>query len=461
MAEKFYAKGPGNEGYIKNMEVVGYHDLHEDNIFQMALYRTPDQRYYLYCAGFGCLGVTIVEVTDPAAPRYVKRMMPVDPAEYPASRDSKIQIADDLMIINMSTGGGPKVEGENRKKAVKAQNGVRIYSLREDPENPRFLSYWDTGVPGGSGVHRFCYNGGRYVHLSADCAGYEGMIYRILDIIDPEHPVEVGRWWLPEQFIDGYVGREYDPSAPHTPEFMDKGHLHGPPYVLDGKAYCGYSGGGLCIVDIEDVRRPKLIGQLLLHPPFSGGLAGSRCHTALPVRGRDLVVVTNEGERFGWFNKEKINNRAQPMNNLHMVDVRDLSNPTLIAEFPYPQVPEGFPYKNFNEMGLGVQGPFGPHNIHEPMDGKPWLDQDTDKIYCCYFSAGLRVFDISDQYYIKELAYFIPPNPVEHRFPHYIGPVLATTEDVIVDDRGYIYIDCLEDGIYILRLTGDAAETNT
>ena len=24
MAEKFYAKGPGNEGYIKNMEVLGY-----------------------------------------------------------------------------------------------------------------------------------------------------------------------------------------------------------------------------------------------------------------------------------------------------------------------------------------------------------------------------------------------------------------------------------------------------
>lgn len=36
------------------------------------------------------------------------------------------------------------------------------------------------------------------------------------------------------------------------------------------------------------------------------------------------------------------------MNNLHMVDVSDPTRPTLIAEFPYPEVPEDFPYPNFN-----------------------------------------------------------------------------------------------------------------
>ena len=42
MSNKFYAKSPGNEGYIKNMEVISFHDLHEDNIFQMALYKTKE-----------------------------------------------------------------------------------------------------------------------------------------------------------------------------------------------------------------------------------------------------------------------------------------------------------------------------------------------------------------------------------------------------------------------------------
>lgn len=452
MSEKFYAKSPGNEGYIKNMEVVSYHDLNEDNIFQMALYRTSEGKYYLYCAAFSSMGVTILDVTDAEHPKYIQRLKVVDPAEYPTTRTPKIQIADDLMIVAMSSGGGAAVSSADRGTATKYQNGVQIWSLKDDPEHPEFLSYWDNGVPGGIGVHRFCYNGGRYVHLSSDCAGFEGMIYRILDIADPRHPREVGRWWLAEQYVDGILGAEYDPTAKHNPVFMDKGHMHGPPFVVDQLAYCGYSGAGLCIVDISDVTRPKLKGQLKLHPPFSGGLAGSRCHTALPLTGRNLVVVTNEGERFAWMDKEKLT-EAQPMNNLHMVDVRNPEKPTLIAEFPYPEVPKNFPYRNFNEMMLDVQGPFGPHNVHEPMSNKPWLEDDPNRVYCCYFSAGMRVYDVSDPYYIKEIAYFIPPNPEKRRFPHYPGPLVATTEDCIVDDRGYIYMDCLEDGLYILRTT--------
>ena len=64
MSEKFYAKSPGNEGYIKNMEVIAFHDLNEDNIFQMALYRTSAGKYYLYCAAFSSMGVTILDETD-------------------------------------------------------------------------------------------------------------------------------------------------------------------------------------------------------------------------------------------------------------------------------------------------------------------------------------------------------------------------------------------------------------
>ena len=101
-------------------------------------------------------------------------------------------------------------------------------------------------------------------------------------------------------------------------------------------------------------------------------------------------------------------------------------------------------------------GPFGPHNLHEPMDGKPWLEQRGDLVYCCFFHAGLRVYDVSDPYYIKEIAYFIPPNPAkdpkDSYFPDFPGPRNATTEDCVVDDRGNIIIDALDDGFYILKL---------
>lgn len=52
MARPFYAKSKGNEGYIKNMEVVGYHDLNGVMAFQMALHKTDDGRYYMYCGSF-------------------------------------------------------------------------------------------------------------------------------------------------------------------------------------------------------------------------------------------------------------------------------------------------------------------------------------------------------------------------------------------------------------------------
>lgn len=455
MADMFYAKGPGNNGYIKNLEVVGFSEMDcKSGMFQMQLYKTEDGRYYLYGSCFGGTrqGVMINEVTDPSRPIFHKFFECPDNEKYPTSKACKVQVAEDKLIVAFSSGGLPDAKLD---LSVPSINGIYIYSLKEDPLNPKFLGYWDTGVNHSEGVHRFMYNGGRYAHLSATCPSFEGMIYRIVDIDDPANPKEVGRWWAPHQFADGYPGREFDPHAGHNPELMNKGWMHGPPFVVGDKAYLGYGGDGLYVLDISDVTRPRCLGNLRFMPAFSSWYAGARTHTALPLPGRDFVVVTNEGERFQFYTKEHIGGMAQALNNLHMVDVHDPSHPTLVAEFPYPEVPKDFPYKNFNDMGLGCQGPFGPHNVHEPMDGKPWLEMRNDRVYCCYFHAGLRIYDVSDPYYIKELAYFIPPNPVKTReeslWPFFPGPRNAVTEDCIVDDRGYIYVTCLDDGFYILK----------
>jgi len=68
------------------------------------------------------------------------------------------------------------------------------------------------------------------------------------------------------------------------------------------------------------------------------------------------------------------------------------------------------------------------------------------------FNAGLRLYDISDISNIKELAYFIPPNPTKREM---ILPtkMIVQTEDVIVDKRGYAYISQKNDGIYIVKYT--------
>jgi len=450
MTTPFYAKSPGNQGYVKNMEVIGFHDLNKIPAFQMALYKTANGQYYMYNGSFKGAGCNILNVTDPTNPMLVNFMEVCDPKVYVAQSTPKIQAADDLLVIALG-GGIPYLHGVSYED--KNISGLQIYSLKEDPEHPKFLGSWETGMTDGMGVHRFMYNGGKYVHLSSDCPGYIGQIYRILDISDPSHPVEAGRWWMPEQFADGMEDGTY-PVGHHDEK--DWPQLHGPPYVHEGIAYCAYWAGGGILVDVSDITRPKKLGQLKMTPPFSGKLAGARCHTFLPLTGRKFAVLTNEGERFASWSTEVIAKSAhpgaQPMNNLHMIDVSNPADPVLVAGFPYPEVPADFPFPNFNDCGLGCQGPFGPHNIHEPMD-KPWLEDNPNRVYCCYFHAGMRVYDISDPYYIKEIAYFIPPNPEGPLFAvNMPGPLLGTAEDCVVDDRGNIFMDTFHDGLYILRL---------
>jgi hypothetical protein len=73
-----------NKGYSKNVELLGYHDLKDRPGFQMAM-QVVDGRYYLYLSHFRHSGWTVMEVTDPENPRYVKFI------EGPGYRD-KLQI---------------------------------------------------------------------------------------------------------------------------------------------------------------------------------------------------------------------------------------------------------------------------------------------------------------------------------------------------------------------------------
>ena len=446
---------PDNKAYIKNLKFIGHHDIGKENFFQMALWKTGE-KYYLYGVMYASMGCGIFDVTDPENPIYIKRFNPVDPEKHDRTKTCKVQVCDGLLMVALSSGAGPWFSARGSGPPKNPLCGIQIYDIKEDPENPRLLSFWDNGTGGGNGVHRFTYDGGRYAHLSSDCIGYYGMIYRIIDIEDPTNPKEAGRWWLNEQYLDGQLGVEFDLVAPYLPDFLDHASMHGPAFIRDGLAYIGYMGGGFVIVDVHDVSRPRLVGRLQLKPPFSGGRSGARCHTAMPLPGRDFAVVTTEGTRFRTMTPEQFGGHIQPFNSILMVDIKNPAEPTLVGLFPYPEVPEEYPFDDFNDCGIGAPGPFGPHNIHEPMENKPYLDRNPNRVYCCYFHAGLRVYDVSNPYNVKEIAYFIPPTPEWNSYPHWPGPMLPTTEDLIVDDRGNIIINSLDGGLFILRVDEQA-----
>ena len=400
---------PPGKAYSENFEAVGYFDMEGRPGFKMALHKAGD-RWYMYVAKFWCSGWSIVEVTDPAKPRFVRYIPGPD-----NTWTLQVQIAEGRMITSLERippgwGDKPGPFGE----------GFIIWDLA-DPENPRQLGQYKTG---GKGTHRNYYAGGRYVHTTALPEGYEGHIYQIVDIADPANPKEISRWWRKGPWIAGG-----ESGAPKDTL------LHGGAYVMGERAYLPYGGGGFVILDISDVKEPKLVSDLPFSPPFASRIA---VHTALPLTKRPLVVV----------NSEAIQERCdEPLGFGGIVDVSNEKAPRLISLFPQPEPPAGAPYRNFCEKG----GRFGPHNQHQPQF-QDILLQDENTVFLTYFNAGLRAYDISDERRPREIGYYIPPDPVERRGPLPKTALVTQSEDVLADNRGNVFVSDKNHGIYVLKL---------
>lgn len=398
------------KGFAKNFELVGYHDLEGRPALKIAMQVVKD-RWYLYLGHFWTKGWSIVDVTDPSKPEYLKFI----PGPENTST-AQVQVADGIMVTALSKTS----EGFGGNPNQPYEEGVLIWDVK-DPVNPRLLARYKTGA---IGTHRNHWDGGRYVHLTATARGFEGYIYVVIDIADPAHPVEVGRWWLPEQWAAG--------GAKTTKTWVA---LHGPAYPEGNRAYLSYGGAGMIILDISDITLPKIVSRLDVQPPLGSWIA---CHTVLPLPRRKLALINSEALE---------ENCRESLNYAGIVDISDEKNPRLISLFPLPEPPPGAPYKNFSDRG----GRFGPHNFNHAQRQPHLVDRD-DRIYLTYFNAGVRVYDISDPYLPKEIAYYLPPDPKERR--GVLPKTLVTqSEDVLVDTRGYSYVTDKNHGLHILRCT--------
>jgi len=402
---------PPGQFWSRNVEPVAYMDLGGKPGFKMALHKAGG-RWFFYVAHLWEPGWSIVDVTDAAHPRFV-RFMP-GPAN---TWTLQIQIAEGRMItalekIPAGWDSGADTAGKPYEE------GFYIWSLA-DPENPQRLGHYRTG---GDGTHRNYYAGGRYVHATALPAGFDGHIYAIVDIADPAKPVEVSRWWRKGQWTAGGEG-----GVPFGTM------LHGGAYVVGERAYLPYSAGGFVILDIADVKQPKLVSDLPFSPPFQSFIA---VHTAQPLPERKLVVVNSEAIA---------ENCDEPLGYAGLVDIADETKPRLSALFPLPPPPPGAPFRNFCERG----GRFGPHNQHQHQFQNALL-RDDNLVFLTYFNAGLRIVDISDARLPREVGYFVPPDPLERRGPQ-PSRLVPQSEDVIVDARGFVYMTDKNHGVYVLR----------
>jgi hypothetical protein len=399
-----------------SMIPIGYSDLDgHGGAFKLTI-RHVGERWYLYMGHLWNHGWSIVDVTDPKNPKFVKFL--------PGPENTwtiQMELHDNLMVTALQSEGA--IWGGDPKKPN--DEGVLIWDI-SDPLNPKQLSHWKTGS---TGVHRIGYPGGKYANLAANMPGYRGQILVFLDVSDPAHPKEAGRWWLPGQ-------KEGEPPAGPV------GSFHGPALIEGNKAYLGY-GPSMVILDINDISSPKLIGRLDFVPPFKPGIT---VHDVLPIPGRQLLFAHSEGS--GGDTADAPLTCSGPLDLDAMVDVKDPTKPRMISIFPVPVPPGGEPYANFCDKG----GRFGPHNTNLEYH-LPDVEKQADLVYLTYFNAGLRIFNIQDPRLPKEVGWFIPPTPSKR-----LGPLPAKlvtqTEDVLVDTRGNIYITDKQWGLFILRYTG-------
>lgn len=381
-----------------NMRLVGQTDLngHGDCM------HVNVTNGYAYVAHMGesRVGTSVVDVSDPRMPRVVCQL-----ETPPGVHSHKVQVVDDVLLVNY--------ERSPFEQPDVWQGGLKVFDISR-PAEPREIAFLKMR---GKGVHRMTYWSAPYAYMSGSDEGLIDQFLVILDLSEPARPCEVGRWWLPGQNTGAGETPSWNPTAGHGGGGQRKALHH--PLLRGNRAYCGWWDAGLVILDVSDVHNPRFVSQLEF-----GSDVSTATHTAMPVPGRDLLVVTDE---------QLATDCKGMQTRVRVVDIADELQPRVLSEFP---VPEG----DFCSRG----GRFGPHNLHEM---RPGTLQSSEDVYVTWFNGGLRVVNIADPSAPREVAYFVPDAPP--------GRSSIQFNDVIVTADGLVYVtDRFTGGLYIVERTG-------
>ena len=405
--------------YARNMRIVGYTDQggRPDGV-QVMVHRGHAYVGHMFSKGF-----SVIDVRDAKNPRAVNYIA------APANTwNIHLQVANDLLLVihakDMFAAAefaderayykgalGQKVGTAEKKRARDWSAGLAVYDVSK-PEAPRQIGFM--AVDGG-GIHRMWYVGGKWAYASVLLDGFTDYIFMIIDMSDPAHPREAGRWWIPGM----------NQSAGETPSWQPTRRygLHHP-IVHGDTAYCAWRDAGMVVLDVADRAKPKLIVHKNWSPPFGGGT-----HNCLPLPERDLLVVLDEAV---------LDHQEDGLKLIWLFDNRVPTNPISIATCPTPDEAD---YK-------AKGGHFGPHNIHE---NRPGSLVSSQLIFATYQNAGIRVFDISDQFAPREVGALVPPQPAKLADTRPNRARVIQSADVFVDAAGLIYATDYNAGLYILE----------
>lgn len=437
---------PGNRAAeSKNMRLLAHNDLngHGDGGEGMAIQQRPDGHRILYIAHEGeqtCL--SILDITDPVHPALLNQI----PSPAPGlTRCNSLGLSGNVLAVANQT-KNPGDPAGMWVLDVSDLGRVRRARTLKDLE----LSFFNTAGPHSRGVHWLWFTDGQFAHLSTGMPGSnpsnakDDQFYVVVDLRDPRHPREVGRWWLPGT----QKGDACLPGCLPVRHPIDDGYRAHNIEVFPerpDRAYIGYMDGGLIILDIsslEAVRAgrantftPKLVSRLRFSPPFPAWT-----HTVQPFFGtgvtRGLAVVADEAVLDKCADAPKLD---------WLVNIRAETNPVIVGTAPLPG----------NAADLCKRGGrFGSHNVHPNLPGAAYRHL-RNTFVASWFNGGVRIYRLNDAGVsnappqIKEIGFFIPAAPAAN--PTHTIQI----NDAIVDEKGFIYaIDRSTGGLYVLEYTG-------
>ena len=359
------------------------------------------------------LGTSILDVSEPRKPRLLTQIF----LEESDSHSHKARVAGDLMIVNVEQNmgaAGRKAENFSSEKDAYQHGGFKIYDV-SDRSAPKLIVHHRTH---GRGVHRFDMDE-RYAYISTEMEGYVGNILVIYDLREPAQPKEVSRWWMPGQHAAGG----------ETPTWRGRRNRLHHALRFGDELWAGCWHGGVAVIDVKDIRNPKTLGAYNYHPPFP-----EPSHTFMPVPapigGRRIALAIDE-EDHGHSPEEMERRRGRPHGCLWVLDVTDLSQIKALSLFEVSELD--------SPWSRATPGRFGAHQFQEHM-----IPGDT-RVYCAWFSGGLRIVDVADPLAPQELGYYIPQPAA--------GKAAPQTNDVDVDERGLVYIVDRYTGFDILEFS--------
>ena len=378
-------------------------------------------RKHVYVGHMFSDGVTIMDASDP------RKLKPVHFwTAGPGTRTHQMQNSEDILllanganIVAMQSYDGQRGYFENNladsiTNRKKFRSGLSIHDISK-PGEMREIAFLE--MPG-LGVNRIGWQGGRYAYVSAHFDGFTDHILCVVDLKEITKPEIVAKWWLPGM----------NRAAGETPN-NPKGKRYALHHMLTAGnlGYGAWRDGGLTVHDLTDPVNPKLISRLNWSPPFPGGT-----HTPLPLPGRKLAVILDEA------NAQKC---AKGLFHTFVLDMRAPENPVPISTLPTPN----------DRDYCASPGTFGPHNMHE---NRPGSYQSEELIFATYNNAGVRIFDISNQFSPKEVAYWVPPVPTKLIDPRPNIALDAKTADIYVTKEGLMFVSDWNAGMHVLEYKG-------